>query len=54
MRSLKAQTQHFRTKSKVHLGFEHAISRAIDCPSKILEDILSLTYSLFWQHLKVD
>ena len=47
MLSLKVQNQHFLTKSKVHLGFEHAILRAIDWPLKILQDILSLTYSLF-------
>ena len=47
MLSLKAQNKHFLTKSKVNLGFEHAILRDIDCSLKILEDILSLTYSLF-------
>ena len=45
--TLKSQNQHFLTKSKVNLGFEHAFSRAIDRPLKILQDILSLTYSLF-------
>ena len=47
MLALKAQDQHFLTKSKVNLGFENASLRAIDCPLKILQDILSLTYSLF-------
>ena len=47
MLSLKAQNQHFLTKFKVNLGFEHAFLRAIDRPLKILQDILSLTYSLF-------
>ena len=47
MLSLKALNQHFLTKSVVNLGFEHVILRAIDCTLKILQDILSLTYSLF-------
>ena len=47
MLSLKAQNQHFLTKSKVNLGFEHAFLSAIDHSLKILQDILSLTYSLF-------
>ena len=47
MLSLKTQNQHFLTKSRVNLGFERAILRAIDCPLKILQDILSLAYSLF-------
>ena len=47
MLSLKAQNQHFLTKSKVNLGFEHAILKAIDWPLKILQEIVSLTYSLF-------
>ena len=46
MLSLKTQNQHFLTKSKVNLRFEPAILRAIDCQLKILQDILSLTYSL--------
>ena len=44
---MKSQNQQFLTKSKVNLGFEHAILRAIDCALKILQDILSLVYSLF-------
>ena len=39
MLSLKAQNQHFLANSKVNLGFEHDIRRAIDSPLKILQDI---------------
>ena len=44
MLSLKAQNQHFLTKSKVNLGFEHSVLSAIDFQLKTLFDSLSLTY----------
>ena len=39
MLSLKAKNQHFLTKSKVNLEFEHSVLRAIDCPLKLLSSV---------------